>query len=141
MALTFPDVWPSTVEVIKARAQIATVSPTSYAAQVQDRGGRQYRLVIRFDRVGRTKSALLCAFLAALDGMSDTFVFDLDPWCPGESPAPGLREFRVNTGATGWTSRGAVEFGFQIAAYEDPHTIKPAGIAGAEAFGSPTLSV
>jgi hypothetical protein len=119
MALAFPNVWPSSVEVVKARAQVATVSPTSFGAQVQDRGGRQYRIVIRFDRVGRTKAALLCAFVAALDGMADTFLFDLDPWCPGESPAPGVREFRVVAGATGWTSRGAVEFSYQIAAYEE----------------------
>jgi hypothetical protein len=119
MATPFPAVTPASVEVIPLRSQVATIAPGSFATQVQDRGGFQYRITVRFEKLDRTAAALVCDFVDTLAGMSGTFDFDLDPWCPGISPAPGTREFRLATPNVGWTGRGAVEFACQFSASED----------------------
>lgn len=118
-AIPFPTITPSAVEVVPYAAQVASRSPSSLQAQVQDRGGRQYRIVVRFERMDRTAAGLVCAFLAALDGMAGTFELDLTPHCPGVSPAPGVREFRLAGSDVGWTSKGCVEFACQFAAQEE----------------------
>jgi hypothetical protein len=118
MALAFPNVWPESVDVIPVRAQVATISPSSFHTQVQDRGGEQYRITINMGDMNRDEATLMCAFIHALNGMSGTFDFDLDPWCPGVSPAPGTREFRLASPDIGWGSRGSVVFTLQFAAME-----------------------
>lgn len=118
MATPFPDVWPEDVEVIFARAQVATISPSSFQSQVQDRGGEQIRISIDMGEMNRDEAELMCAFLAGLAGMSGTFDFDLDPWCPGVSPAPGTREFRLASPDVGWGSKGSVVFTMKLSAVE-----------------------
>jgi hypothetical protein len=119
MATPFPAVTPASVDISRIRAQTASLSPSSFVSQVQDRGGAAWRITVRFEKLDREAAALVCAFIATLDGMAGTFDFDLDPWAPGVSPAPGVREFRLGSADVGWTSRGCVEFSCQFSAQEE----------------------
>jgi hypothetical protein len=120
MAIAFPAVHPTSVEVVPFRSQIASQSPSSLISQVEDRGGFQYRIAIRFDDMDQTAAALVCAFIASLQGMRYAFDFDLDLWCPGITPAPGVKQFKLSSPNTGWTSKGGVSFSCQFSAVSQP---------------------
>lgn len=115
----FPDEVPHKVEVERIAAQRITRSPYSFRPQVVDRGGRVFRLVIEFQPLDATYAAAVGAWLRNLDGMANTFTMDLDPYCPGWSPAPGVRTFRLAEPRTGWTSTLSVRFDARIEAMED----------------------
>lgn len=119
-SVPFPidDIFPEEVRLIPLRAQAATRSPTTFITQVQDRGGAAWHLSMRLGDMDAELAALVIPILQTLAAQRNVLALDIDRWCPGVSPAPGVRLFRVTGARLGWQSQGGVVFGARIEALE-----------------------
>jgi hypothetical protein len=144
MPTAFPATeWPEEIEVRRLAAQISTRAPASFAEQVYDHGGRAWNIAVKLQRLDRARAGVILAWLTALDGMAETFTLDLDPWCPGVSPAPGSKEFRLVSSTVQWRAQGGVAWEIQFDAQETipiSQFVLGSAIASAEAFGAATVS-
>ena len=119
MPSNFPiSVAPDTVKVKKVWASTRFDNPVQLSSQVQLRSGMRYEIDVTMQKMGAELAAEFTQFLENLQGGFGTFNFDLDPWCPGLSPAPGVRVFRLAANEHGWDARMAVEFSFSFVAVE-----------------------
>jgi hypothetical protein len=119
-SVPFPigEIYPEEMHVTPLRAQVATMSPTTFRAQVQNRGGAVYRLSLRIGDMGPALAARIVPLIQMLASGRNLMSLDIDPWCPGVTPLPGTRLFRVIEGQPGWQSHGGVVFGAHIEAIE-----------------------
>jgi hypothetical protein len=98
------------------RAQVATISPATYSAQVQDRGGRGWQISLAWDGLTGAAAAELVEFLAFVAVPGHTFTMSLDRVSPG-APA-GIVLFGCLQVDPGWESRAGVAFGASLEAVE-----------------------
>lgn len=117
--LTFPTLLPESVDVVSLAAQSASRSPTSFDPQIYDWLGRAFKIVVTIQMADATDAAIWGAFFRDLDGLTGTFAFDLDPWCPGWSPAPGTRIFRLISPDQSWRSRFRRDWNFTFEAIDE----------------------
>ena len=119
-AIAFPAaLYPDKVTAVRRRAQAVATSPFSLSTQVQDWGGRRWEISILMPRMTQADASIWGAWLESLDGMVGTFTFDLTPWVPGLTPAPGVRTFRLAAPLNQWEAdRVAIWDEFQIDAVE-----------------------
>jgi hypothetical protein len=120
MSVAFPtSVYPERVEVTPVDAVAQFDNPVDLSTEVQALGGQRFEITIRMQLMSAADAAAFGAFLQAVRGGLATFTFDLTPWCPGWSPAPGVRTFRLADPNTAFDGKLAVEFGFTFHAIED----------------------
>ena len=117
--LAFPSLHPAKVKAMHRRIQSVTQSPFSLKRQVFDWGAARWEISITMQVMPAVDAAVFGAFLENLNGLVGTFSFDLTPWCPGVSPAPGSRTFRLSNPSQSWDSDMASTWNFQIDAVED----------------------
>jgi hypothetical protein len=118
--LTFPtNVFPENVHVIRRIAAAIAESPFTFQQQVYQFPGKRWEIEVTLQPMSAGLAALWTQFFYDLEGKVGTFYFDLTPHCPGLSPAPGSKTFRL-VEDPGWNSRLAVDFGFTFRAFEQP---------------------
>lgn len=115
--IEFPNVWPDAVEVQLLAAQAQHTDPYGYQSQIYDHGGRAFRIVVKMQEMDRVDAALMCEWLAALDGLNGTFNFDLDPWYLTD-PLPGVHVFQLEPGPLPGVSSNSEFWRLQFAAVE-----------------------
>lgn len=117
--LAFPSsVWPERVVVRPRWANAAFDNPVTLQPQVQRLQAQRFDIDITMQLMPVEQAAQFAAFLYGLQGSYGTFTFDLTPWCPGLSPAPGSRTFRLSTNDAGWDSELARSYNFTFSAWE-----------------------
>ena len=117
--LTFPTVVaPESVKVKKVWAAARFPNPLDFTDEVQLRNAARYELDITIQSMNAALAQQFTQFFENLQGGFGYFAFNLNPYCPGISPAPGTRNFRLATNDHGWDSKYAVQFGFQFVAIE-----------------------
>jgi hypothetical protein len=118
--LTFPA-YPAPSEVFVRRRTSAGVStsPTSFVTQAYQHPGGRWEIDVTIQECNAAEAAAWTQFLHDLYGRAGTFNLNLNPYCPGLSPAPGTVTFRLANPDPGWRSKLAVLFGFTFSAYED----------------------
>ena len=117
--LTFPAIHPDKVVPTRRRVQSAAESPFTLQRQIYDWGASAWKISITMQPMGREDAQVFGEFLDQLNGMVGTFTFDLDPWCPGLTNAPGVRTFRLSDPNVTWDSDKAAKWGFQLEAVEN----------------------
>lgn len=116
--LAFPAIHPKHVKAELRRVQAATQSAFTLTQQVFDWRAKRWEISITMQTMDVEDAEAVGAFLHDLNGMVGTFMFDLTPWCPGVSPAPGVRVFRLSNPKQAWDSEKAVTWESQIDAVE-----------------------
>lgn len=119
--LTFPDV--GTPEAVKVRREHSVAlfeNEFTFQDQAQESPGARWCVDVTFQqyRLDESQVALLTQFLFDLHGSAGTFEFDLTPYCPGISPAPGVRIFRLTNNDPGWDIRKRTVCDFSFSAVE-----------------------
>ena len=115
----FPtSVYPKSVTPRRVAVIAQFDNPIDLSVESQDLGGRRWEIDIEMQPMSLTEAADFGAFIQAHEDGS-TFTFNLTPWCPGWSPAPGSKNFRFATPEIGWSAALAREFGFRFTAIED----------------------
>lgn len=94
-------------------------NPVNLTTEVQLLGAARWEIDIEMQPMSATEAADFGAFIQAHAGGATTFTFDLTPHCPGWSPAPGTKNFRLAGPDIGWDAALAREFGFRFTAIED----------------------
>jgi hypothetical protein len=94
-------------------------NPMDLTAQVQRRGPKRFEIDVTLYPMPRkdAHTSGFAQFLTDLEGGWGTFLFNLDPWCTGMNPLPGVRTFRLATNEHGWSATAA-EIGFSFTAIE-----------------------
>lgn len=116
----FPNsISPSKVAVKPVFAVAQFDNPISLASDIQALGGFRFEIEITMQSMSPVEAADFGAFVQAMAGGVATFTFDLTPWAPGWTPAPGVRTFRLAKNDIGWDAHLAREVGFQFSAIED----------------------
>lgn len=121
MSLSFPA-YPQPKRIFVRRRTAAGVStaPTSFKTQVYQHGNNaRWEIDVVIQKCTAAEAAAWCAFFYGLKGRVETFTLDLNPWCPGVSPAPGTVTFRLANPDPGWDAEHATLFDFTFSAYED----------------------
>lgn len=103
---SFPNLMPASVDVTRIAAQMSNRSPFSFKQQVYDFGGRMLQITVTMQPMDATDAATFGAFLASLDGMVNSFTFNLDPWAPGMGY--GTRTFQLSRPEFGWSTERPV---------------------------------
>ncbi len=117
--LTFPtNVFPDNVRVRRRTAAGVAESPLTYQQQVYQFPGARWEIDVTLQPMAAAEAALWTQFFFDLQGRVGTFTMNLTPHCPGLSPAPGSKTFRLADGAPAWDSKLAVQFGFMFSATE-----------------------
>jgi hypothetical protein len=117
--LAFPtSVHPERVFVRPRWSNAAFDNPITLQPQVQRMQGQRFDIEITMQQMPAADAALFAPFIYGLQGIYGTFTFDLTPWCPGLSPAPGERVFRLATNDHGWDSELAQRWNFTFSAWE-----------------------
>ncbi len=117
--LTFPTLVPPTKVRIRRRTAAAVAeSPFTYQQQVYQHAGARWEIDVQVDPMDRPAAAQWTQFFYDLQGRVGTFSFSLTPHCPGLSPDPGTKTFRLADNDVGWDSDLAVAFGFTFRAVE-----------------------
>ena len=117
--LTFPtNVAPSQIDVKKVWATCRFDNPVDLSSEVQLRNGRRYELDITLQQMNKVLAEVWTQFFEDLQGGFGYFALDMDPLCPGLTPAPGVRNFRLATNEHGWSAKFATEFDFKFTAVE-----------------------
>lgn len=114
--LTFPTgVYLDEVQVRRRWAGARFDNPVDLTNQTQLRSAKRYELDLRLQPMARAAAVAsgMAQFLDDLQGSYGWFAFDLSPWCPGLSPAPGVLNFQLATQEHGW-SIGVAEVGFSF---------------------------
>lgn len=120
MPTAFPtSISPAKVDVRPVYAVAQFDNPISLATEVQSMGGFRFEIDITMQPMPPDAAADFGAFIQAMAGGVGTFTFDLTPWAPGWSPAPGSRTFRLAKNDNGWSAALAREIGYQFTAIED----------------------
>jgi hypothetical protein len=101
-------------------AQAITLAPASFVSQVQDRGGRAWRIALAWDGLDQVLGAILAEFLEFAGRAGAVFSLSLDRFCPGVDPAPGDRVFRATLVDPGWSGAGGVRYSGRLEALELP---------------------
>jgi len=114
--LTFPTLQPLRVRVSQPNAVAAVPSPFTFQQKVYVHAGRGWVIDVTMQEMTATSAALMTQFLYDLQGRRGTFSFDLDPWCPGLAPAPGVLPFRLADNDPGWDSDLASTWEFSFRA-------------------------
>jgi len=118
--LTFPtNVAPQNVQVTRRTAAAVSTSPTSYKQQVYKHPGKRWQIDVTLQPMPADFAAAWTQFFYDLDGQAGTFSLNLNPYCPGLTPAPGVVTFRPADPELGWSSELATTFGFTFRAVED----------------------
>ena len=116
--LTFPtNVYPENVHVRRRTVAAVAESPFTLTQQVYQFPGKRWEIEVTIQPMIAAEAALWTQFFYDLQGKVGTFYFDLTPHCPGLSPAPGSKIFRLIEDP-GWDSRFTTEFGFTFKAVE-----------------------
>lgn len=110
---------PTSIKIGKVWAVARFDNPVQLSTQVQLRSAKRYEIDVTLPKMPADDAANWGAFLDGLQGGFGTFSLNLTPHCPGVSPAPGTRHFRLATDKHGWDSQLATEFGFAFTAIED----------------------
>jgi hypothetical protein len=117
--LDFPSsVWPERVVVRPRWANATFDNPITLQPQVQRLQAHRFDIDIKMQLMPAELAGEFAAFIYALQGSYGTFNFDLTPWCPGISPPPGQRVFRLATNDHGWDGELARSFNFTFSALE-----------------------
>lgn len=117
--LTFPtNIYPEVVRVRRRTATGIAESPFTYTQQVYQFPGARWEIEVTLQPMPVTLAATWTQFFYDLAGRVGTFSFNLDPHCPGLSPAPGNVTFRLADPDTGWDSRLSREFNFTFRAVQ-----------------------
>jgi hypothetical protein len=117
--LTFPtNVPPQTVRVRRRVAASAPESVFTFQQRVQQFSGKRWEIEVTLQPMPADKAGVWTQFFYDLDGRVGTFAFNLTPHCPGLSPAPGVKNFRLLDPDPGWDSELAREFSFSFRAVE-----------------------
>lgn len=117
--LTFPtNIHPKNVRVSRRTAAAVSESPTTYQQQVYQHPGNRWQIDVTIQPMNKADAALWTQFFYDLQGRVGTFSFNLDPHCPGLSPAPGVVAFRLADPEVGWDSNLATTFGFSFRAVQ-----------------------
>jgi len=120
MATAFPtSVYPKKVSVRPHWSAAQFDNPIDLSTELQLLGGFRFEIDIIMQPMGVVDAADFGAFLQSLAGGSVAFSFNLTPWCPGWSAAPGVRNFIIGTSDVGWDAELAREFGFAFTGIED----------------------
>jgi hypothetical protein len=101
-----------------AVANQAISSAMAGKRQVHDWNASAWELSITMQRMDAEDAAVFGAWLESLNGIAGTFTFDLTPWCPGVTPAPGSRTFALAEPVASWEVEKRVIWTFQIDAME-----------------------
>lgn len=118
--LAFPtNVHPDRVRVVDRYAAAAHTSPITLVPQVYDWGNRRWEIEVTLQPMYVTEAAVWSKFFFDLKGMVGTFTLNLNPYCPGVDPAPGVVTFRLANPDPGWDARMAREFSFTFRAIQD----------------------
>lgn len=117
--LTFPtNVYPASVRVRRRTAAGVAESPFTYTQQVYQFSGVRWEIDVTLPTVPLSMAGPWTQFFYDLQGRVGFFAFNLDPHCPGLTPAPGVKNFRLTDPDPGWDSGYSVEFGFSFRATE-----------------------
>lgn len=117
--LTFPtNIHPDTVRVRRRTAAGVASSPFTFQQQVYQHPGVRWEIDVTMQVMNATDAPSFTQFLYDLQGQVGTFQFNLTPHCPGLSPAPGTKNFRLADPDPGWDSKLAREFSFTFRAVE-----------------------
>ncbi len=117
--LAFPSIHPASVKVTRRRVQATTISPFTLKRQVFDWNASKWEITIVMQSMDNVDAQIFGKFMDDLAGMVGTFTFNLTPWVPGLTTAPGTKTFRLAGPNTVWDTERAVTWGFQIEATED----------------------
>lgn len=118
--LTFPSYpFPKRVRVRKQYAQAMTQSPTTFTQQIYKHPGKRFVIEVTIQKCTSSEAEIWTAFFDGLEGMEGTFALNLNPYCPGMSPAPGTLNFRLNEPEIGWDTEFATLFDFTFTAVQD----------------------
>lgn len=118
MAAIPTNIAPAKVRVMRRTAAAVVESPTSLKQQVYQHPGKRWEIEVSIQPMPRAKAALWTQFFYDLEGVVGTFTMDLNPHCPGLTPAPGVVTFRLAEPVIGWDSELATTFGFTFRAVQ-----------------------
>jgi hypothetical protein len=114
MPVTFPITAPTDpdakVTTIQPRSAVAmSESPFSFAQQVQEHQGQQWRMVVQLPTMVRVKASEWVAFLTRLNGRAGTFLYAPPTWrIPqgsdlGAPVIAGAGQIGTDINTSGWT--------------------------------------
>jgi hypothetical protein len=117
--LEFPTVHIAEVKVRRVHAQARFPNPLTLKDQVQRRGPKRWEIDVTLQPMSRKHAheSEFAQFLEDLEAGYGTFNFNLDPWCLGLDPMPGIKVFRLASNEHGW-SASVAEVGFSFTAVE-----------------------
>lgn len=99
-------------------SQACGQNPFDLSLQVQDWGGRAWRLFARLEPLVGAAAAEWTAFLESLAGAANRFSFNVDPYATGWSPSPGILPFRMLRGSEGVRGQFGKVYGASIEAIQ-----------------------
>ena len=111
------NVFPATVHVRRHNVVAVGESPFTLTQQVYQFPGKRWEIEVTLQPMDGASAALWTQFFYDLNGRAGTFQMGMNPHCPGLSPAPGTKTFRLDADPE-WDSRIAVDFGFSFKASE-----------------------
>lgn len=118
--LTFPTYpVPLKVRVRRRTAAAVAESPTTFKQQIYQHPGARWEIDVTIQKCTAEEAQVWTQFFYDLQGVVGTFNFNLTPYCPGLTPAPGSTRFRLSEAETGWDSELACLYDFSFRAVQD----------------------
>lgn len=120
---SYPIAFPSKpipAEVkVRRRSVVARFDNTyTLQQQVQLFPATRWEIEVTLQRMTSADAEEWTRFMTDLQGGYGTFSFNLTPYCPGMSPAPGVKTFRLAANDPGWTTQFGMTYDFTFAAIE-----------------------
>ena len=120
MSTPFPtSISPAKVSPRPVFAVAQFDNPLDLTTEVQASNAFRWEIDITMQPMSPIEAADFGALVQAMAGGVGTFTFNLTPWAPGWTPAPGERTFRFAKNDIGWDAHLARKIGFQFSAIED----------------------
>jgi hypothetical protein len=121
--MSFPLEIPSPSGIRSCRVSRQSVvavnkSPFTLEEQVYAHPGKAWMISLEIRPMRTSEAGGWIQFLYDINGREGTFNFNLTPHCPGLSPAPGVKVFRLNDNNQGWDKDIMKHYGFSLSATE-----------------------
>ena len=116
--LTIPTGGIRTCRVSRQSVVGVNQSPFTLQEQVYAHPGRRWMITLNIKPLNATQAAAWVQFFYDINGREGTFNFNLNPYCPSLSPAPGTKVFRLTDNNQGWDISVEKLYSFTVSASE-----------------------